>query len=506
MSSPSKGAGKGWYDPNRDGANSDVPNSDTSAADQAARLVTLSGTPTGVSFSLDGLTVDAEDLDRDRYGQKAIVTVRWGALFCYRDRVNLDDARRRERFVEKVCERAATKLPTEVASVIADRMNEDFLIQLGEECRRWPEQPPTDPETEKARRAEEAAAAEAHARTLLNDPDILTRVTEAIHAEGYVGDPTPALLVYIALTSRFLERPINLALVAESSAGKNMTIDVALKLVPKDAYYLVVASSRRSIIYTDEDLSHRVGVFKEADSIPSDAPAAAAIRALAEDNELRYEVTIPTKKTGQFETRKITKPGPTGLVTTSTRALRHQLSTRVLRMPMAEDVKTTWEVLEAKGRCAAGNGSAPPDVGPFHALQQWLALVGIHRVIVPFGEELARLMPKPHDVRVRRDFEKVLSCVKTIALLRQRQRKQTPRGEIVATIDDYASARELLETSFYAVGEEICPPVIRETVEAIERKERRVSERDLAKRLGLPKQTISWRVLRALENGWLVNE
>src|SRR3989442_1015105 len=216
MSSPSKGAGKGWYDPNRDGANSDVPNSDTSAADQAARLVTLSGTPTGVSFSLDGLTV------------------------------------------------------------------------------------------------------EAHARTLLNDPDILTRVTEAIHAEGYVGDPTPALLVYIALTSRFLERPINLALVAESSAGKNMTIDVALKLVPKDAYYLVGASSPRSIIYTDEDLSHRVVVFKEADSIPSDAPAAAAIRALAEDNELRYEVTIPTKRTGQFEPRKITKPGPTGLVTTST--------------------------------------------------------------------------------------------------------------------------------------------------------------------------------------------
>jgi len=127
-------------------------------------------------------------------------------------------------------------------------------------------------------------------------------------------------------------------------------------------------------------------------------------------------------------------------------------------------------------------------------------------VIVPFGEELARLMPKPHDVRVRRDFEKVLSCVKTIALLRQRQRKQTPRGEIVATIDDYASARELLETSFYAVGEEICPPVIRETVETIKKKERRVSERDLAKRLGLPKQTISWRVLRALEKGWLVNE
>lgn len=494
---------------NRDGAKGDAPNSGAPAADDTPPPppeVPFSWTPTGVRFSLDGLTVDAEDLDRDRYGQKAIVTVRWGDLCCYRDRTNFDDSRRREKFVENVCRRAEAKLERDAASLIANRLNEDFLIQLGEECRTRPEERPTDPEMEKVQRAEAAAAAEQRARTLLDDPKILARVTEAIKANGYVGDPTPAKLAYVALTSRFLERPINLALVADSSAGKNLTIDMALMLVPREAVYMFSAGSPRSIIYTDEDFRNRIVVFKEADSIPSDAPAASAVRALAEDNELRYEVTTSDQRTGKFKTEVIRKQGPTGLITTSTRALRHQLSTRVLRVPMAADVNTTQEVIESKGRCAAGNAVSRPDLAPFLALQEWLSIVGEHRVIVPFGEELARLMPEAQDVRLRRDFDKVLSCVKTIALLHQCQRERTKNGEIVATIDDYAIARDLLESSFYAGADEICPPAIRETVEAVPRGEDQpVSEIDLAKRLGLPKQTISWRVLKALERGWLWN-
>jgi hypothetical protein len=173
---------------------------------------------------------------------------------------------------------------------------------------------------------------------------------------------------------------------------------------------------------------------------------------------------------------------------------------------MAGDVNTTQEVIESKGRWVAGNAVSRPDLAPFLALQQWLAIAGEHRVIVPFGEEIARLMPRAQDVRLRRDFDKVLSCVKTIALLRQCHRERTANGEIVATIDDYAVARDILESSFYAAGEEVCPPVIRETVEAVPKEEvQPVSEIELAKRLGLPKQTISWRVLKALERGWLKN-
>jgi hypothetical protein len=508
MPSSPNGAGGGAVHATHDGAKGDAPNAGAPAAYDTPPppAVPFSWTPTGVTFSLDGLTVEAEDLHRDRCGQKAIVTVRWGDLFCYRDRTNLDDSRCREKFVAKVCRRAEAKLQKDAASLITNRVTEDFLIQLGDECRRRPEERPADPDTEKVRRAEAAAAAEQSARALLEDPDILSRVADAIKANGYVGNPTPAQLVYVALTSRFLKRPINLALVADSSAGKNMTIDVALMLVPREAVYMFSAGSPRSIIYTDEDFRHRVVVFKEADSIPSGAPAASAVRALAEDNELRYEVTTSDPRTGKLKTVVIRKQGPTGLITTSTRALPHQLSTRLLRVPMAGDVNTTHKVIASQGRLAAGTRASRLDLAPFLALQQWLALAGEHRVIVPFGEQLACLMPDAQDVRLRRDFAKVLSCVQTIALLHQRQRARTANGEIVATIDDYRVARALLLWSFYVLGEEICPPVIRETVEAVRTKDAEpVSEIELARRLGLPKQTISWRVLKALERGWLKN-
>jgi hypothetical protein len=242
-------------------------------------------------------------------------------------------------------------------------------------------------------RRKKAAATEQLALELLDDPDVLARVEDAMRANGYVGDLTPALLAYVALTSRVMERPMNLAFVANPSAGKNAMIDAALALMPPEAYYEFSAASPTSIIYTSGHFKHRVVLFREADSIPDDGSAASAVRALAEDNTLQYEVTGVNPNTGKFETRKITKPGPTRLITTSMRGLRPQLNSRVLQVPLVDDAKATREVMRAKGKQAAGNGPSPPNKEPFLALQRWLAARLPHRVIVPFGEVLADQMP-----------------------------------------------------------------------------------------------------------------
>lgn len=358
---------------------------------------------------------------------------------------------------------------------------------------------------ERPRSAAETAD-EGMARPLLDDPDILHRIGEAMQANGYAGDRTPALLAYVALTSRLTDRPMNLAFVADSSAGKSATVDAALALMPPQAFYLFSAGSPTAILYTSAEFEHRVVVFKEADSIPKSGPAASAVRALAEDNSLRYEVTRLNRDTGKFETVQVAKQGPTGLITTGTRALRRQLNTRVLRVPVADDVDTTREVMRSKGMRAAGKAPAPPDREPFHALQRWLDGPGRRRVIVPFAGALVDLMPSPLELRMRRDFEKLLSCVKAIALLHQRRREETAEGEIIATIDDYKVAREMLLPSFDATAADGVPRAIRETVEAIDRSEKDISETDLARRLELTKQAISWRVTRALKNRWLVND
>jgi len=477
----------------------------------APRPETCTWTATGVRLVLaPGLTIAADDLALDGYGQKALVSVQWRAQVCHRQRLNLDDPRQRKTFVERLVlagQQAGMTLQRRPLRRIAARVTAAVLIRVGEACRRRPTTPPRSPVEEQAERAAAVAAAEQTAGALLDDPEILDRVREAMRANGYAGDLTPAVLAYVALTSRFTERPINLALVADAAAGKNTTLDAALALVPEEEVYEFSAGSPRALLYLN-DLQHRVVVFKEADSIPGSGAAASAVRALAEDHRLQYALTTLNRKTGRFETETITKVGPTGLLTTSIRALPHQLNTRLLPVPIAADADATREVIRSKGNQAAG--AAPPrcDRGPFLALQRWLALGGKHRVIVPFGKVLANLMPEPLNVRMRRDFEQLLSCVKTLALLRQRQREPAPGGEIIATIEDYAAVRDLLEPSFYAIAAELCPPVIRETVAAFgpTAQDRNVSETTLAKRLGLTKQAISPRVRWALQEGWLVND
>src|SRR5262249_15586085 len=158
-------------------------------------------------------------------------------------------------------------------------------------------------------------------QVLLEDPLILERVEGWIAASGYAGDVRPAVVAYIALTSRLLDQPISLAIVGPSAAGKNYALDAAVALMPKEAFYSVSAASPLAFVYTDEDYSHRSVVYREADSIPDDGAAASAIRALITDNALVYVVTERNQKSGRFETRRIEKVGPTNLLTTSTRSL-----------------------------------------------------------------------------------------------------------------------------------------------------------------------------------------
>ena len=43
------------------------------------------------------------------------------------------------------------------------------------------------------------------------------------------------------------------------------------------------------MIYDDEEFTHRIVIFTEADSLPEDGPAVSAMRSLLSDRETSYE-------------------------------------------------------------------------------------------------------------------------------------------------------------------------------------------------------------------------
>ena len=75
------------------------------------------------------------------------------------------------------------------------------------------------------------------AKTLLDDPTLLTQLGEAIRASGYAGDLHNPKLLYLALTSRVTKRPINVLVGGPSSAGKNFLVDTVVAFFPAAAAY-----------------------------------------------------------------------------------------------------------------------------------------------------------------------------------------------------------------------------------------------------------------------------
>jgi len=354
------------------------------------------------------------------------------------------------------------------------------------------------------------------AKAVIEAADPLKVVEDAIRGLGYGGGIKPALITYLAMTSRLLEMrpgamPVHLLLTGPSSGGKSYTLGVVKTLMPTDGYRVIDAGSPRVLIYDEAPLKHKALVFGEADSLPAgeDNPAASAIRNLLQDHHLHYEVTIRDRETGNYTTKKIDRDGPTVLITTSTRPLGDQLMTRFFTLELGDSREQISAALETQAGLET-KGIPCPDAG-FVAFQSYLQLKVPVKVTVPYAEELAAGMAKMASApRILRDFARLMSLIKVVALIRQHQRRLDSEGRIVAELADYETVRELvndmyIDSSTGATGD------IRKLVEVVitldtKRAEgERITNTTLSRHLNIGVMQVSRRAKRAIKLDWLVN-
>jgi len=251
---------------------------------------------------------------------------------------------------------------------------------------------------------------QAAARAVVKNPDPLVLVDAALRAT-LGGDIRPALLTYLAATSRLLDlRPGAMAchalLQGPPSAGKNTTLSAVQRLLPAEAMVVIGAASPHVLIYGAFDLRHKALFVGEADSLPAgeDNPAASAVRNLLTDGYLHYDVVVPDRATGTFVVRRIERAGPTVLLTTATRPLGAQLMSRLFEIELPDDQRQLQAVLAAQARLEVDD-LPPADAGllAFQAFLQELAPIA---VVVPFARRLAAALGSvPVGARVTRDFK-----------------------------------------------------------------------------------------------------
>jgi hypothetical protein len=406
----------------------------------------------------------------------------------HRDRLNLDAAKARAAFAAE----AGTD-PTDLLEV-ADRIRE-YLTPVANPAEEPPE--PAD------------SATVSMAGDVLRNPRLLEEVQKAVRASGYAGDLHNPQLLYLALTSRVTSRPINTLVTGPSSAGKNFVVDTVVALFPAAATYVMGAASERALVYTDADFQHRHVVISEASALHHEGIGALIMRCLVWGNQLDYEVTEQGPD-GVWGTRRITKPGPTGLITTSVKGVEEELNTRLLTLNVADDEAATRDILNEAATRAAGGGGPGPDQRVWHEAQRWLADEGAHDVVIPFATDLAPRFPAKL-VRARRDFQQLLALIKASAVLHQQQREQDSHGRIIASEADYRAVFALAEPVFGAAASDGVTPAIRETVAMVDtltmgKDGATISAHALASALNIERSALAHRLKRAFRVGLVVNE
>ncbi len=340
-------------------------------------------------------------------------------------------------------------------------------------------------------------------KPLAQSTNILAEFVTDIRKSGLTGEDKNAQIIFLALVSRLLDKPVSVVVKGPSGGGKSFSTEKVLLFFPAAAFYALTAMSDKALAYGEEPLKNRFLVIFEANGLESDM-ASYFIRSLLSEGKVRYEFV--EKVNGQMQTRTIEREGPTGLIITTTKpGLHPENETRLLSLTVKDTPAQTRSILLAM----VAEEQENIDHTRWLAFQEYLALCD-NRVTIPYGKLLAENISQSSlAVRFRRDFRQILSLIMAHAVLHQKTRQRDEGGRIVAEISDYAAVHELIAD---VIAQGIDATVSNETREAVQavavltkKKPDGVSYKDVGDHLVLDKSSAQRRCHVALKDGYLKN-
>ncbi len=273
---------------------------------------------------------------------------------------------------------------------------------------------------------------------LLKSPNLLERILSDFEACGVTGETTNKLVGYLAATSRLLDRPLAVVIQSSSAAGKSSLMDAVLALMPEEERIKYSAMTGQSLFYMGEtNLKHKCLAIVEEEGA---SRASYALKLLQSEGELTIASTGKDPNTGNLITQEYRVEGPVMIfLTTTAIEIDEELMNRCLVLSVDEGRAQTEaiHVLQRQKRTLQG----------LLAKQEKEAILTLHRnaqrllrplaVVNPYADQLTFLSDK---TRTRRDHEKYLTLIDTIALLHQHQR-------LVKTTQHRGQALEYIEVT-----------------------------------------------------------
>lgn len=301
------------------------------------------------------------------------------------------------------------------------------------------------------------------ALTLLKDNNLAGRIIEDFARTGLVGEPVNALMGYLAAVSRKLNTPLAIIVQSTSAAGKSALMDAVLRLVPEEDRVHYSAMTGQSLFYLGEsDLKHKILGIAEEEGVRQ---AAYALKLLQSQGELTIASTGKDPESGKLVTEEYRVEGPVMLFLTTTAIdIDEELLNRCVVLTINESREQTAAIQQRQRQARTLEGLLASNQAE-QIIQQHQNAQRLLRplaVVNPYAEQLAFADSR---TRTRRDHEKYLTLIDSIALLHQYQRevKRVQQGEqaieyIEVTREDIALANRLAHDILGRSLDELPPP------------------------------------------------
>lgn len=288
----------------------------------------------------------------------------------------------------------------------------------------------------------------AAALALLQSPTLLDDILADFEACGVVGERTNKLIGYLAAVSRKLASPLAVVVQSASAAGKSSLMDAVLAFVPDEERIRYSAMTGQSLFYLGQtQLKHKILAIAEEEGVRR---AAYALKLLQSEGELTMASTGKDPVSGNLVTQEYRVEGPVMIfLTTTAIEIDDELMNRCLVLSVDEGREQTQAIHRRQRTRRTLDGLLAREERTAVCTRQQNAqrLLRPLAVVNPYADQLTFMDDR---TRTRRDHEKYLTLIDTIALLHQYQRpirRTTHRGReieyIEVTLADLAQANAL---------------------------------------------------------------
>lgn len=255
----------------------------------------------------------------------------------------------------------------------------------------------------------------------LKSPNLLEKITQSYEQAGIVGEKTNILAAYLACVSRKLNKPLAIIIQSTSAAGKSTLMEAVLSFFPKDELVKYSAMTGQSLYYLGEtNLKHKILAIVEEEGAEK---ASYALKLLQSEGELTIASTGKDPHSGRMETQEYHVEGPVAIIFTTTSIdIDEELMNRCLVLTVDESKAQTEKIhqLQRLARTPEGILASEQRKQITTLMQNAQRLIQPMKIANPYAQYLTFTSGR---TRTRRDHEKYLTLIDTIALLHQHQRQ-----------------------------------------------------------------------------------